>query len=116
MRQIFELYETGQYSLRSLPQELTRRGYTSLQGNAFNTQTPSVTSRKIPNIRAVIAATKPNRWTTAKRKPPFSMKASGCPIPIQYPSHCFGEGILLCTKRQDCSRKMYDVAFELRPK
>lgn len=39
MRQIFELYETGQYSLRSLSQELTRRGYTSLQGNAFNTST-----------------------------------------------------------------------------
>lgn len=39
MRQIFELYETGQYSIRSLSQELTRRGYTSLQGNAFNTST-----------------------------------------------------------------------------
>ena len=39
MRQIFERYETGQYSLRSLSQELTRRGYTSLQGNAFNTST-----------------------------------------------------------------------------
>ena len=39
MRQIFELYETGQYSLRSLSQELTRRSYTSLQGNAFNTST-----------------------------------------------------------------------------
>lgn len=39
MRQIFELYETGRYSLRSLSQELTRRGYTSLQGNAFNTST-----------------------------------------------------------------------------
>ena len=24
--------------------------------------------------------------------------------------------LLLCTKRQDCSRKMYDVAFRLHPK
>ena len=39
MRQIFERYETGRYSLRSLSQELTCRGYTSLQGNAFNTST-----------------------------------------------------------------------------
>ena len=39
MRQIFELYATGQYGLRSLSQELTRRGYTSLQGNVFNTST-----------------------------------------------------------------------------
>ena len=39
VKQIFELYATGQYGLRSLSQELTRRGYTSLQGNAFNTGT-----------------------------------------------------------------------------
>lgn len=39
VKQIFELYATGQYGLRSLSQELTRRGYTSLQGNAFNTST-----------------------------------------------------------------------------
>ena len=36
VRLIFELYATGQYGLRSLSQELTRRGYTSSQGNAFN--------------------------------------------------------------------------------
>ena len=39
VKQIFELYATGQYGLRSLSQELTRRGYTSLQGNVFNTST-----------------------------------------------------------------------------
>lgn len=39
VKQIFELYATGRYGLRSLSQELTRRGYTSLQGNAFNTGT-----------------------------------------------------------------------------
>ena len=92
MRQIFELYETGQYSLRSLSQELTRRGYTSLQGNAFNTNTIGHIPQN-PKYKGGIAATKPNRWTTEKRKPSFSMKASGCPIPIQYPSHCFGEGM-----------------------
>ena len=39
VRQIFALYATGRYGLRSLSQELTRRGYTSLQGNAYNTST-----------------------------------------------------------------------------
>lgn len=39
VRLIFELYATGDYGLRKLSQELTRRGYTSLRGNAFNTVT-----------------------------------------------------------------------------
>lgn len=36
---IFELYATGEYGLRKLSRELTRRGYTSLLGNDFNTVT-----------------------------------------------------------------------------
>lgn len=36
---IFELYATGEYGVRKLAQELTRRGYTSLRGNPFNTVT-----------------------------------------------------------------------------
>lgn len=36
---IFELYATGDYGLRKLSQELTRRGYTSLLGNDFNVTT-----------------------------------------------------------------------------
>lgn len=36
---IFELYVTDQQGFRSLSQELTRCGYTSLQDNAFNTST-----------------------------------------------------------------------------
>ncbi len=36
---IFELYATGEYGLRRLSEELTRRGYTSLLGNDFNTTT-----------------------------------------------------------------------------
>lgn len=36
---IFELYATGDYGLRKLSQELTRRGFTSLLGNDFNTVT-----------------------------------------------------------------------------
>ncbi len=39
VRLIFELYATGDYGLRKLSQELTRRGYTSLRGNAFNAVT-----------------------------------------------------------------------------
>ena len=39
VRLIFELYATGDYGLRKLSQELTRRGYTSLRGNDFNTVT-----------------------------------------------------------------------------
>ena len=82
VKQIFELYATGQYGLRSLSQELTRRGYTSLQGNA-STQAPSATFCKTPNIRAGIAATRLNRWTTARRKRCSLMKASGYPILIR---------------------------------
>lgn len=36
---IFQLYATGNYGLRKLSQELTRRGYTSLLGNKFNSVT-----------------------------------------------------------------------------
>lgn len=36
---IFQLYATGNYGLRKLSQELTRRGYTSLLGNDFNSVT-----------------------------------------------------------------------------
>lgn len=36
---IFQLYATGNYGLRKLSQELTRRGYTSLLGNEFNSVT-----------------------------------------------------------------------------
>lgn len=36
---VFEMYATGQYGIRKIAQELTRRGYTSLLGNAFNQRT-----------------------------------------------------------------------------
>ncbi len=36
---VFELYATGEYGLRKLAQELTRRGHTSLLGNTFNSVT-----------------------------------------------------------------------------
>lgn len=36
---IFELYATGEYGVRKLAQELTRRGHTSLLGNTFNSVT-----------------------------------------------------------------------------
>lgn len=36
---IFELYATGEYGLRKLSRELTKRGYTSLLGNDFNSVT-----------------------------------------------------------------------------
>ncbi len=36
VRLIFELYATGQYGIRKISQELTRRGHTSLLGNEFN--------------------------------------------------------------------------------
>ena len=39
VRLIFQLYATGNYGLRKLSQELTRRGYTSLLGNEFNSVT-----------------------------------------------------------------------------
>ena len=39
VRLIFELYATGEYGVRRLAQELTRRGYTSALGNAFNATT-----------------------------------------------------------------------------
>lgn len=39
VRLIFELYATGNYGTRKISEELTRRGYTSLQGNDFNTAT-----------------------------------------------------------------------------
>ena len=39
VRLIFQLYATGEYGLRKLAQELTRRGYRSLGGNAFNPTT-----------------------------------------------------------------------------
>lgn len=60
VKQIFELYATGQYGLRSLSQELTRRGYTSLQGNVFNTSTIGHILQTL-NIRAGTVATRPNR-------------------------------------------------------
>ena len=91
MRQIFELYETGQYSLRSLSQELTRRGYTSLQGNAFNTSTIGHIPQN-PKYKGWYCGNK-TQSLDYRKKPSFSMKVSGYPIPIQYPSHCFGEGM-----------------------
>lgn len=36
VRLIFELYATGEYGIRKIAQELTRRGHTSLLGNEFN--------------------------------------------------------------------------------
>ena len=36
VRLIFELYATGEYGLRTLSRELTRRGYTRRPGNEFN--------------------------------------------------------------------------------
>ncbi len=39
VRLIFELYATGDYGIRSLSRELTKRGYTSLLGNQFNMTT-----------------------------------------------------------------------------
>lgn len=39
VRLLFTLYATGEYGLRTLSQELTRRGYTSAQGHAFNQTT-----------------------------------------------------------------------------
>lgn len=39
VRLIFELYATGNYGVRSLSRELTKRGYTSLLGNHFNMTT-----------------------------------------------------------------------------
>ena len=36
VRLIFELYATGNYGIRKVAQELTRRGHTSLLGNEFN--------------------------------------------------------------------------------
>ena len=39
VRLIFELYATGEYGIRRLSQELTKRGYTSLLGNDFNMTT-----------------------------------------------------------------------------
>lgn len=39
VRLIFELYATGNYGIRSLSRELTKRGYTSLMGNDFNMTT-----------------------------------------------------------------------------
>lgn len=39
VRLIFELYATGNYGIRSLSRELTKRGYTSLLGNDFNMTT-----------------------------------------------------------------------------
>ena len=78
VKQIFDLYATGQYGLRSLSQELTRRGYTSLQGNAFNTST----------IGHILQNPKYKGWycgnkTTARKRRRSSMKTNGCPIPTQ---------------------------------
>ena len=39
VRLLFTLYATGEYGLRTLSQELTRRGYTSAQGHPFNQTT-----------------------------------------------------------------------------
>ncbi|MEF9972019.1 MAG: recombinase family protein, partial [Oscillospiraceae bacterium] len=39
VRLAFELYATGNYGLRKLSQELSARGYKSLQGNDFNAVT-----------------------------------------------------------------------------
>ena len=49
----------------------------------YSTQAPSDTFCKIPNIRAGIAATRPNRWTTARKRQRSSTKVNGYPIPTR---------------------------------
>lgn len=81
VRLIFELYATGEYGIRKIAQELTRRGHTSLLGNEFN----QLTIKHIltnPKYKGWYCGNKTqNLWIIALRKKHFWKKVNGSCIP-----------------------------------
>lgn len=82
VKQIFELYATGQYGLRSLSQELTRRGYTSLQGNVFNTSTIGHILQN-PKYKGWYCGNKTQSLDYRKKKTLFLDESEWDPIPTR---------------------------------